>query len=336
MNTDIKIAFLPVLLLFFGCEPESEPPPPLTTPNVSTSSIRSLTFKSASGGGDITSDGGAQVNSRGICWSTSNNPTINDEKTTNGSGTGSFASYLTNLSPDTKYYVRAYATNSKGTAYGSVVSFTTLHTFTDTRDGQGYNLVKIGDQIWMAENLAYLPRVDLPSSVSSSSPRYYVYGYDGTNVSEAKSSSNYITYGVLYNWPAAMNNAGPSNTNPSGIRGVCPADWHLPSTAEWQELFDFLGNESNAGASMKETGTDHWAAPNTGANNQSGFTAFPGGLRYFGGEFDAIGLKSYWWSTQGVQYSGADVFGNYYNDIVIHEWNVDVGYGISVRCVNDD
>ena len=101
----------------------------------------------------------------GVCWSTSQNPTVSDDHTTDGSGTGSFTSNLTNLTPGTTYYVRAYATNSMGTAYGSEESFTTTAalpqdgqpcvgaaTVTDY-DGHTYNTVQLGSQCWMAENL---------------------------------------------------------------------------------------------------------------------------------------------------------------------------------------
>jgi uncharacterized protein (TIGR02145 family) len=209
-------------------------------------------------------------------------------------------------------------------------------TFTDSRDGHIYKLRNIGNQVWMAENLAYLPWVDLPSTVSSASPKFYVYGFGGTNTNDAKSSSNYQTYGVLYNWPAAMNGEDSSSTNPSGVQGVCPSGWHLPSNAEWTEMIDFLGTDTAAGGSMKEMGTNHWAYPNAGANNTSGFNALPGGYRNYSGEFLDIGTKSYWWSSKGRPLSGAYVFGNYYNNNDILRWNVDVGYGISIRCVKDD
>jgi uncharacterized protein (TIGR02145 family) len=92
-------------------------------------------------------------------------------------------------------------------------------TFTDTRDGNVYNWVQIGDQVWMAENLAYLPsvnRVD-DGSEDATGSYYYVYGYDGTNVAEAKATTNYTTYGVLYNWTAAMDGSVSSTANPSGV-----------------------------------------------------------------------------------------------------------------------
>ena len=100
-----------------------------TLPTVTTPEISLITFTTASGGGDVTSDGKAEVTTRGVCWSTSQDPTTDDNHTTDGSGTGSFTSSLTGLTPDTLYYVRAYATNSVGTAYGNEVSFETLEPY---------------------------------------------------------------------------------------------------------------------------------------------------------------------------------------------------------------
>ena len=94
-------------------------------PEVKTAEVEDITESEAVSGGEVVSDGGAEVTARGICWSTKQNPTIEDDKTTDGSGVGTFASEMTDLEADTKYYVRAYATNEKGTAYGEEVSFTT-------------------------------------------------------------------------------------------------------------------------------------------------------------------------------------------------------------------
>ena len=116
--------------------------------------------------------------------------------------------------------------------------------FTDARDGTHYDAVKIGNQVWMAENLKYLPSVVGPATGSETAAYYYVYDYDGTDVMAAKATANYTTYGVLYNWPAAMN--------------ACPTGWHLPSDAEWTELTDYLGGSGVAGGKLKEIGTTHW------------------------------------------------------------------------------
>jgi uncharacterized protein (TIGR02145 family) len=221
--------------------------------------------------------------------------------------------------------------------YKPTIEETTSGTFTDSRDGNEYNWAQIGNQVWMAENLAYLPSVNMVAdgSEDAAGSYYYVYGYNGTNVTDAKATANYNTYGVLYNWPAAMNGAASSTTNPSGVQGVCPTGWHLPSDAEWTELTDYLGGTSVAGGKLKETGTTHWASPNTGATNETGFTALPGGYRYNSGTFSSIGYFGNWWSA--TEHSAANAWDramitNYSNVLRFND-NKEVGF--SVRCVRD-
>jgi uncharacterized protein (TIGR02145 family) len=207
--------------------------------------------------------------------------------------------------------------------YKPTIEETTSGTFIDSRDGNEYNWVQIGDQVWMAENLAYLPSVNMVAdgSEDAAGSYYYVYGYDGTNVAEAKATDNYATYGVLYNWTAAMN--------------ACPDGWHLPSDAEWTELTDYLGGESVAGGKLKETGTTHWASPNTGATNETGFTALPGGYRYSSGTFYNIGSNGYWWSA--TEYDAATAWYRYvdYYDGNVYRNDSNKEVGFSVRCLRD-
>src|SRR5690554_1489570 len=188
--------------------------------------------------------------------------------------------------------------------------------FTDPRDGNVYKIITIGDQVWMAENLAYLPSVNMVAdgSEDAAGSYYYVYGYDGTNVADAKATGNYATYGVLYNWTAAMDGEASSTTNPSGIQGVCPAGWHLPSEAEWAELTNYLGGTVLAGDKLKETGTTHWNTRNIGATNETGFTALPGGTRYGNGTFYGIGGSGYWWSA--TEYDATNAWSRYMFDIL--------------------
>ncbi len=308
-------------------------------PVLTTTEVTDITQTTAKSGGNITSDGGAVVTERGVCWSTNPTPTISDNKTTDGEGTGAFVSSISGLTPNTTYYVRAYATNSSGTGYGDAISCKTEEitsgSFTDSRDGNKYNWVQIGNQIWMAENLRYLPRVVGPATGSQTTQYYYVYGYNGANVADAKATANYNTYGVLYNWPAAMAGSASSTANPSGVQGVCPTGWHLPSDAEWTELIDYLGGRIVAGGKLKETGTTHWASPNTGATNETGFTALPGGSRGSVGSFNYVGYLGFWWSASEISTDYAWGRAMHYDYSYVSRFNYFKELGFSVRCVRD-
>ncbi len=297
-------------------------------PVLTTTAVTDQTQTTAKSGGNITSDGGSTVTARGVCWSTGQTPTVSNSKTLDGSGAGEFTSSISGLSANTTYYVKAYATNSAGTGYGSAMYFTTLQgnsgsSFTDTRDGTVYKTVTIGNQVWMAENLRYLPTVNhvADGSEDAAGSYYYVYGYDGTDVNAAKATSNYATYGVLYNWTAAVNS--------------CPAGWHLPSDAEWTELTDYLGGRSVAGGKLKETGTTHWLSPNTGATNETGFTALPGGGRYDDGTFLYIGYYGGWWSATDYDATEEWYRAMNYDDGFVNRDANGKEVGFSVRCVRD-
>lgn len=196
--------------------------------------------------------------------------------------------------------------------------------FTDSRDGHQYEFVQIHNQIWMKENLAYLPEVSPPANGSPSSTYYYVYDYMGSSVLAAKETSNYQEYGVLYNLPAALT--------------ACPEGWHLPSDNEWTILIDYLGGESVAGGKMKEVGYQHWNNPNTGATNSSGFTGLPGGRRrdYYG-DFVAIGNSGTWWSSTQYQYASSSTWYRkmYYSYGGVTREAFTNSWGHSVRCLRD-
>ncbi|MFA5814316.1 MAG: FISUMP domain-containing protein [Bacteroidales bacterium] len=185
------------------------------------------------------------------------------------------------------------------------------------QDGKNYSIVKIGDQTWMAENLAYLPSVSPSSEESITVKYYYVYDYTGTSISEAKTTDNYDDYGVLYNWEAA--------------KAACPTGWYLPSAMEWLDLINYLG--SNAGNKMKST--SGWYNNGNG-NNSSGFNGLPGGIcsRSSGG-FRSLGSGAYFWSSspdgsynatgRGLDHDYGVVFMVYAGRMV----------GLSVRCLKD-
>jgi uncharacterized protein (TIGR02145 family) len=206
-------------------------------------------------------------------------------------------------------------------------------TVTDSRDGNVYQTVTIGTQVWMAENLKYLPSVIGPATGSQTTPYYYVYGYYGTVVADAKATANYTTYGVLYNWPAAMNGAASSTANPSGVQGVCPTGWHLPSDAEWTQLNEYVGATGVGVGKLKETGTSHWISPNTAATNETGFTALPGGSRNFDGPFIEIGRVGFWWAANEISDVWAGRIYLAYDTGDIRRRNFEKEAGFSVRCL---
>ncbi|MEK7718341.1 MAG: fibrobacter succinogenes major paralogous domain-containing protein, partial [Bacteroidota bacterium] len=294
-------------------------------PTATTTSATSITATTATSGGNVTADGGGAVTARGVCWSTNANPTTANSKTSDGTGTGSFTSSITGLIPNTTYNIRAYATNSVGTAYGSNLSFTTTagsgSTITDI-DGNTYSSVTIGTQVWMDSNLkttrfndgTAIPLVtDNSTWTWTSTPGYCWYN---------NAAANKNTYGALYNWYTVSTLI------------LCPTGWHVPSDAEWTTLTTYLGGESLAGGDLKETGTTHWLSPNTGATNASGFTAVPGGSRNNNGSFLYVGIGGYWWTSSE--------YGSYswYRSILNDKSNVNRNYnyrryGFSVRCLKD-
>ena len=195
-----------------------------------------------------------------------------------------------------------------------------------SHDGYDYSTVQIGEQCWFSENCRYLPDVSPSSEGSETSPYYYVYGYEGTDVEAAMSTENYETYGVLYNWPAVM------------TEGICPTSWHIPSDEEFNELTDFLGGEEVAGYQMKST--YGWNDDGNGSNS-SGFKAYPGGFRtaYEGlpndGHFGNKLFNAYFWTLSSFDSSNAWRFAL---DICCDEsaihYNL-IYYGLSARCVKD-
>ena len=281
-------------------------------PTVSaTASVTSITGSTATSGGTITSDGGATVTSRGLVWGTSSGSST--YSVTSGSGTGTYTSSITGLTPGTLYYVRSYATNSVGTSYGAETSFTTS------------NEITIGNQVWSSSNLnvsRYRNGDIIPQVTNNSDWQNLTTGawcwYNNDSVTYA------ATYGKLYNWYAV-----------NDLRGLAPLGWHIPTDAEWTILTDYLGGTIVAGGKMKQTGTTLWTSPNTSATNTSSFSGLPGGTRESGGAFTLVSILGIWWSASQnttttawyryLLHSVADATRNYDNKV----------RGFSVRCVRD-
>ncbi|MCK4639963.1 MAG: fibrobacter succinogenes major paralogous domain-containing protein [Candidatus Marinimicrobia bacterium] len=193
-------------------------------------------------------------------------------------------------------------------------------------DGNTYQTVLIGNQRWMAENLKVthyrngdaIPNVtDAPEWSNLTTGAYCNYDNDANNA---------VTYGSLYNWYAVNDS-----------RNIAPEGWHVPSDVEWQTLVDYLGGYSVAGGKMKETGTTHWNSPNTGATNESGFSALPGGYRHYAtGGYSALGTNGYFWSST-EEYSAYVYYWFLYQNYSFVTQDVSFNWqrGFSVRCVRD-
>jgi uncharacterized protein (TIGR02145 family) len=285
---------------------------------VSTTVVTEITDSSASSGGQVSDNGGSPILSKGVCWSISQNPTVADDTTVNGSGSGAYTSFLAGLVDNTVYYVRAYATNIAGTGYGNEISFkTSLKTMSlvDSRDDQQYLTVKIGTHWWMAENLNY--------NVSGS---FY---YEGDSLANADA------YGRLYTWSAMMSGASSGDLNPSGIQGICPAGWHLPGRSEWSAFIGSIGGPDEAGGKLKETGTAHWDSPNTGATNETGFNARAAGMINTTPASADLGSNAYFWLSTELDATSAYTAQLSKNSASISEETLTKDNALSVRCVKD-
>ena len=248
----------------------------------------------------------------------------------------------------------------------------------DPRDNHEYKIVTIGEQIWMAENLAYLPSVSKPEDAATSDgdPLYFVFNYDGKDVNAAKATKEYKTYGVLYNWYAAMNQKNATGGNadaiPSGIQGICPNGWHLPSKAEWKKLENFVADElapvegnvwtddegnkysdkdcKNVWSALTgKLDADGWGESGMidenpdlakGPRDTYGFNVIPAGQCYQSGSFEMPKSQSRtdFWSTDQATYGAGTVyFSNmsYGLGYSSDKGGIQVKRGLSVRCVKD-
>ena len=326
-----------------------------TTPTVVTLPVSDVSNTSAMVGGNVTSDGGQAVFDRGVCYSMVSMPTISDNCIHIGQGVGSFTDVLSGLLSGSTYYIRAFAINSMGVAYGNEVSFSTTNippficgtsTLTDI-DGNVYNTVQIGMQCWMKENLRTTKYsdntpIDHGNDTSTNVPYWY---YPDDN------SANKDIYGLLYNWKASMRNSASSSSNPSGVQGVCPEGWHLPSDVEWklmeisvgmsQSDANNVGSRGNIAArlsgnigwlpSINENAAGNLYAP---GHNSSGFSALPAGI--YGLGYGYFGGSAYFWSSTELNSISAyhRVLNSEASDV--HR-NGSVKYmGCSVRCVRDE
>ena len=201
-------------------------------------------------------------------------------------------------------------------------------TMTDSRDGKTYRTVKIGDQVWMAENLNY--------AYTGVPYKYGSYTSDSTSWCYGNDPANCDTYGRLYTWAAAMDSVGKWSTNGKGcgynvtcsptypVRGVCPEGWHLPDTTEWKTLFTAVGGKSTAGTALKSTSgwKNDYGGESGNGTDAFAFSALPAGYGDYDGDYNGGGYDAY------------DMYLSYINGLAGLGYG-DKYYGFSVRCLKD-
>ncbi len=311
----------------------------ISLPTVTTDEATNITQTTATSGGNVTDDGGADVTARGVCWSISNNPTLADSYTTDGNGTGTFVSEITGLTENTTYYVRAYATNIEGTAYGNEVVFTTLPPPWQCGDllsyeGQDYTTVLIGDQCWMAENLNVGLRIN-GDQEQTDNGQIEKYCYDDVY-------ANCNVYGGLYQWDEMM-----EYTATQGAQGICPSDWHIPTDDEWKILEGTtdsqygVGDPEWDGIDWRGTDAGYNLKSTTGWNNNGnginayGFSAFPAGVCFTLNHFDGLGDGSYWWVSNYYSSSNSWFRSLGGNEYKINRNFTDRNHALSIRCIKN-
>jgi len=315
-----------------------------SAPKLLTSATARVTNNSANCGGNVTSDGGAPITVRGICWSTSAAPTTAlSTKTTESGALGVFSSTMTSLTPNTKYYVRAYATNNEGTVYGAEKSFTTQvaqPTVTDI-DNNVYTYVTIGTQTWMVENLKTTKYRDGSAIANVTNDNTWAYLTTGAWCDYNNSSANGTKYGHLYNW-FAVNDS----------RKIAPLGWHVATDEEWTILVNYVTDNLGTSVSVAKAlaSASHWTpytinndntmiGYNLALNNSTGFSALPGAYRGNSGIFeqDFLGIYGIWWSASEKANVANQAWGRDANhfDRQFNRFTLEKQYGFSVRCVKD-
>ena len=297
---------------------------------LTTNNVTERTTTTAKSGGDITENGGASITVRGVCWSTTPSPTINDSKTEDGTGIGDYTSNLTGLVPNTTYYVRAYSTNTTISSYGNEEVFHTKAEVGTVGSGSDIDgnvfgtIVMCDDKIWMSENLSVskfrngdnIPQItDGVEWMRADSPAWCYYDNDPTK-------------GKLYNWYAVNDS-----------RGLAPEGWSVASDSEWTQMISCLGGGTEA--AKKIMATTRWEYNEGFATNESGFSTLPEGSRSWGGSFNGYNILGSWWTSTSennccatsMGMVGAQLAGG--GQITSTKSN-DRTPGFSVRCLNNN
>lgn len=336
MNTTKKItlSLIALLTLFFATSCTQDENPDLLP--VLTTKLSSVDYKAVKVQGDITPTAGLTVIERGVCWSKRILPTVDSTKMIGGKGVGSFTCSVIGLTPDSTYYVRAYATSMAGTTYGNQVSFkvpfmirfkplASYDSLIDV-DGNKYKTDTIGTQIWMCENLRVTKYRNGSPISNITSNADWLSTTTGAFCQYTNNSENVQMNGLLYNWYAV-------NANDS----IAPEGWHVATATDWARLSTFLGGDALAGTKLKEGAHDNWNIYlSVKGTNTSGFSALPGGYRSeFNAAFYYLGDYGCWWTTTEQNATSAIYRRMNFNDGTIDIYNTSKIRGCSIRCVKN-
>lgn len=331
------ISLIGLVILCYACQKDSEPQ--IQLPELRTLEISNIAYNKVTCGGSIIKDGGEEIVKRGICWGTESKPTVDDyydldpliEK-------NDFLIDLGNLASNTTYFVRAFATNSQGTSYGQEISFTLWLNLPDEPvtdiDDNSYSTVRVGNQVWMQENLkvAHYRNGDPIIHLTMQNDNEWLKTRSGSYCSYDDEVINADKYGYLYNGYTIFDN-----------RAVCPEGWHIPTKEEWETLINYLGGIYTSGNMLK--GNNYWEDLDPEANNLSGFTAIPGGVRLaFKG--DESTSSRYWHGKKTGFFASQDEYTydsnriwyiqifNEGGNVQLH-YNISKNCGQSIRCIKD-
>lgn len=294
-------------------------------PVLSTDVVNIKTYNSVECAGTISSNGGDIIVAKGFCWSENPEPSIADNKNIVTQGEGHFSSILSNLKSNTKYYIRAYATNNVGTTYGNIQDFTLWLNVQDDPikdiDGNRYHTIKIGNQVWMQENL----KVTKFQNGASLKQLNNLSNWNDKNSSGYYTNVDNSIFGFIYNGYSILDN-----------NNICPEGWHIPTQSDWEVLLNYLGGSSVAGGKMKETSDSYWITPNLGADNLSGFTALPNGYVGFdGSSYDKLEEACFMVATVDSEGNPAFVGIEHNNTSAFISTTSTKATGASVRCVKN-
>ena len=324
-----------IIMFFMACSKNDESDPP----TIKTVEISNVQYNQVTVTGSLTSNGGEEITERGVCISLEPNPTTSDfcEKDTTY-GSNDFSVDMKSLSSNSTFYVRAYAINSKGTSYGEELSFILWLNEPDESvkdiDNNSYSTVRIGEQVWMKENLkaTHYRNGDPIAHITLEEDALWLTAKSGAYCVYNDNLSNIQNYGCLYNGYAV-----------SDERSICPEGWHIATKEECQTLIDYLGGTNTAGNLLKSN--EGWDESNFSSNIVSGFTAMPGGMRLHGTPdrtyTEYYGIKTHAWYATSDEYAFNGI--DYMWILMVTgqtEWTVFSDNGIktcgqSVRCIKD-